>query len=545
MKIKQRALIFTLLFTGIILFPKLIFASPISMPLDHWSYHFIERFQAKGVLKDYLNNTKPYSRDDMAKMVFYISNEYEKGNLKLTKIEKGQLNDLKEEFSQELNKLGMTDIKGKKHLIDWSKDTRNGTVQMSYIQDIAIKRGTEDHNVYKGTYQVLVKGNFDDSFFFNIDGRASYEKSDESRPIWIPYYTRYPWEAIADSYIVLRLPWTDVQFGKDQVLWGTGYNGVIGLAGVNRTFDIIKFPIEFWRIKYTNILGFPRDELIENGYTKAVTKYLAAHRFEAKVIQGLVVSWQEAYVFAKGFHIQLLNPITPYQMLEDYLGDVGNNTMEGDIDICLIPNVKFYSALFLDDYHVGKNPLTYGAFRWAGLGGLLITDPFGIDDTDFRAEYARVEPWVYPHKGIIEKPPSASSYKQFDLPLGHWIGPNADNLFFEVNKYLTKNFQTAISYSKIRKGEIGGSIYDYDPKAMDSEKKFLDGIVEKTQSVNLSVIYRWMQDSNVKISYSIVKIDNKQTEKAKLPSALSDKEPWKAGNNWSQNILNVSLTFKY
>lgn len=545
MKIKRQVLVYILFFIGVILFPKPVSPSPISVPLDHWSYHFIERFQAKGVLKDYLNNTKPYSRDDIAKMVFHISKEYEKGNIKLTKIDKDQLNDLKEEFAQELIKLGMTDIKGKKHLLDWSKDNRNGTVQMGYIQDATIKRGTEDHNVYKGTYQVLVRGDFDDNFFFYIDSRASYEKSDEPRPIWVPYYTRYPWEALSDSYIVLRLPWTDVQFGKDQILWGTGYNGVIGLAGVNRTFDIIKFPIEFWRVKYTNILGFPRDELIENGYTKTVNKYLAAHRFELKVIPGFVISWQEAYVFAKGFHIQLLNPITPYQMLEDYLGDKGNNTMEGDIDVCLIPNTKFYLALFLDDYHVGKNPLTYGAFRWAGLGGLLITDPFSIDDIDFRIEYARVEPWVYPHKGITEKPPTASSYKQFDLPLGHWIGPNADNLFFEVNKYLTKDLQTAISYSKIRKGEIGGSIYDYDPKAMEREKKFLDGIIEKTQNITFSVSYRFMQDSNVRLDYKIVKVNNKQSEKAKLPSALSGKEPWKAGNNWYQNILNVSLTFRY
>jgi len=542
--LKKYITLFILSLVLVIIFPKYIISSPISMPLDHWSYHFIERFQAKGVLKGYLNNTKPYSRDEMAKMIFHILNEEQKGNLKLTKIEKGQLDELKQEFAQELSELGMTSIKGRKHLVDWVKDDKNGIVQMSYNQNTTVKRGTEDHNIYKGTYQILVRGDFNDSFFFNLDSRASYEKSDEPRPIWIPYYTRYPWEAISNSYVVLKLPWTDIQIGKDQILWGTGYNGVVGLASVDRTFDIIKFPIEFWRIRYTNILGFPRDELIESGRTSVVTKYLAAHRIEANIIPGFVISWQEAYILAKGFNIELINPITPYQMVEDYLSDAGNNTMEGDIDVCLIPNVKFYLALFLDDYHPGKNPLTYGAFRWAGLGGLLITDPFGIDDIDFRAEYARVEPWVYPHKGIIQKPPSASSYKQFDLPLGHWIGPNADNLFFEVNKSLTKDLQTSISYSKVRKGEIGGSLYEYDEKAMDSEKKFLDGIIEKTQNVTLSIIYRW-QDSNIKLSYSIIKIDNKQSERAKLPSAFSGKEPWKAGNNWSQNILNVSLTFKY
>ncbi len=32
------------------------------------------------------------------------------------------------------------------------------------------------------------------------------------------------------------------------------------------------------------------------------------------------------------------------QMAEDYLGDVGNNTMEGDIDLCIFPNTR-------TDYH--------------------------------------------------------------------------------------------------------------------------------------------------------------------------------------------------
>ena len=525
--------------------PQYAFSSPVSVPLDHWSYHFIERFQAKGALGDYLDNTKPYSRDEMAKMIFHISSEAEKGNLKLTKIEKDRLDELKAEFAEELGKLGMTGIKGRKHLVDWSKDDKIVTIQMGYTQDVIIKKGTKDHNIYKGTYQFIARGDIKNGLFFNLNSRASYEKSDEPRPIWIPQVTRYPWEAMSDSYIVIRAPWADIEIGKNQVLWGTGYNGVIGLASVDRTFDIIKLPLEFWRIKYTNILGFPRDELIENGQTKTVTKYLAAHRLEMKIIPGLVIAWQEAYVLARYFNIELINPVTPYQMVEDYLDDAGNNTMEGDIDICLLPNTKFYLALFLDDYHPGKNPFTYTGFRWAGLGGFLISDPFGIDDIDFRAEYARVEPWVYPHRGIVETPPRASSYKQFDVPLGHWIGPDADNLFFEIDKAFTKDLETKISYSMVRKGEIGGSLYDYDAGAMNGKKKFLDGVVEKTHNVTFAITYRFTTDSNINISYGILKIDNKQDEKAKLPSSFPDKQPWKAGNNWSQNILHFALTVKY
>ena len=60
---------------------------------------------------------------------------------------------------------------------------------------------------------------------------------------------------------------------------------------------------------------------------------------------------------------------------EDYLGEIGNNTMEGDIEISLIPGAKLYGALFLDDFHPDKSPFKYPGFGWAILGGILITDP--------------------------------------------------------------------------------------------------------------------------------------------------------------------------
>lgn len=539
-----------LLFVGSILVSQQILASPISVPLDHWSYHFIERFQAKGVLKDYLSNTKPYSRDEMAKMILHVIKQVEDGKSRLSKTEKAQLDELKTEFAQELDELGVTGLNKRKYLLDWSGNDKNFIAQAGYTQDVVIKRGTEDHRIYKSAGQLVLQGELKGGLVFYSDVRASYENSDEPKPIWQPYFTRYPWEATSDSYLIFELPWANVQMGKDAVLWGPGYNGVVGLAGVNPTFDMVKLPIEVWKLKFTSILGFLRDNISKEYYAEynrkdVVGKYLSAHRYELNPFSGVSVAWQEAYIYADKLHIELINPIMPYQMAEDYLGDIGNNTMELDADVCLLPNTKVYSALFLDDIHPGKNPFKYTGFRWAALSGLLLVDPFGIDDTDFRAEYARVEPWVYPHKGIIQDPPIPTSYKNFNTPLGHWIGPNADDLFFELNRSFSKDIQAKLSYDRVRKGEIGGSIYDYSNEAMNGEKHFLGGIVEKTHTLMLTLTYRITMDSKVEVSYSNIQIDNKQDEKAKLPSTFSIKEPWKSGVKWHQNVMKVSMTLKY
>jgi hypothetical protein len=538
--------LFILLFVGSILISQQTLASPISVPLDHWSYHFIERFQAKGVLKDYLSNTKPYSRDEMAKMILHVIKQAEDGKSNLSKTEKAQLDELKTEFAQELGELGVTGLNKRKYLLDWSGNEKSFIAQAGYTQDVVIKRGTEDHRTYKSAGQLVLQGELKGGLVFYSDVRASYENSDEPRPIWQPYFTRYPWEATSDSYLIFELPWADVQMGKDEVLWGPGYNGVVGLAGVNPAFDTIKLPIEVWKLKFTSILGSTQGNVSKEYHAEynrndIVEKYISAHRFELNPFSGVSVAWQEAYIYADKLHIELINPIMPYQMAEDYLGDIGNNTMELDADVCLLPNTKVYSALFLDDLHPGKNPFTYAPFRWAALGGFLIADPFGIRDTDFRAEYARVEPWTYPHKGG-----PTTSYENFDTPLGHWIGPNADDLFFELNRSLSKDIQAKLSYDRVRKGEIGGSLYDYDVSAMSGGiKHFLGGIVEKTHTLMLTLTYRITMDSKIEVSYSNIKIDNKQNEKAKLPSTFSIKEPWKSGVKWHQNVMKVSMTLKY
>jgi len=543
-----------LIFINAFLITSYLLASPISVPLDHWSYHFIERFQAKGVLKDYLSNTKPYTRDEMAKMILHVIKQVEDGKLSLSKTEKTQLDELKTEFAQELDELGVTGLNKRKYLLDWSGNEKNFIAQAGYTQDVIVKKGTEDLMIYKSSGQLILQGELKDGLVFYSDVRASYENSDELRPIWQPYFTRYPWEATSDSYLIFELPWANVQVGKDAVLWGSGYNGVIGLAGVNPTFNIVKLPIEVWKLKFTSILGFLRDNIskqynmtydITNSMNGVVGKYLSAHRYELNPFSGVSVAWQEAYVYADKLHLELINPIMPYQMAEDYLGDIGNNTMELDADICLLPNTKVYSALFLDDFYPGENPFKYPSFRWAVLSGFLLVDPFGIDDTDFRAEYARVEPWTYVHRRIIQDPPIPTSYKNFNTPLGHWIGPNADDLFFELNRSFSKDIQAKLSYDRVRKGEIGGSIYDYSAEAMNGEKHFLGGIVEKTHTLMLSLTYRITMDSKVEVSYSNIQIDNKQDGKAKLPSTFSIKEPWKSGVKWRQNVMNVSMTLKY
>ncbi len=307
---------------------------------------------------------------------------------------------------------------------------------------------------------------------------------------------------------------------------------------------MIKLPIRVWKVKFAGMLGFLRDDLVKKYRSDVPKKYLVAHRIELIPFPGLCLGFQEVYIYATDFRVELLNPIAPYQMAEDYLGDVGNNTVEVDIELCTLPNTRLYASLFLDDFHIDESFFTYTPNRWAALGGILIVEPFGIDNLDLRTEYARVEPWTYPHKGIVQEPSVATSYKHFNTPLGHWIGPNADDLFCELKYQFSKGFLAKLSYDRIRRGEIGGGLYDY-PTLMDMEKRFLMGVVEKEATVTLGLTYRMFHDSSIEISYSHTRVHNKQSEEAKLPGSDARKQPWETGYNWMQNVVQAAVTFRY
>ena len=520
--------------------------SPISMPLDHWSYHFVERFQAKGALRGALSNIRPYSRDEMADMIIHISALAENGEISLSKIEKGQLRILERELAQEMTERERTGIADYDHLLNWSDGEKSLVIEFGFEQTATSKRGSEDYRNYRSESQVVIRGDLGDDLFFYSDTRVIYKDREEPRPIWDPYRStgRDPFEAISDSYLVFPLSWTELLVGKDALLWGPGYHGVLGLSGVDPTFYMVRLPIRIWKVKFSGIAGFLRDDLGRQYKSDLVRKYLAGHRVEINPLPGLCIGWQEVYIYAENFRPELLNPIMPYQMAEDYLGDIGNNTMEGDIDFCILPNTRLYASVFLDDFHL-KSLFTYPANRWAILGGAFIVDPFGIQNFDLRVEYARVEPWTYTHRGVVQDPPIPTAYKHFNTPLGHWIGPNADDLFLEVNHRLSGDLLTTLSYGRVREGEIGGNIHNYSHAAMGREKRFLMGIVEKTRTVGWGLTYWISHDSTVEVNYSHTRVHNKQAEEAKLPDTHERKQAWEVGRDWMQNIVQVVVRLKY
>lgn len=57
-----------------------------------------------------------------------------------------------------------------------------------------------------------------------------------------------------------------------------GYDGTVGLSGVDPTFDTVKMSTQIWKIKFASILGVLRDDLTKKYESDVARKYLFGHR---------------------------------------------------------------------------------------------------------------------------------------------------------------------------------------------------------------------------------------------------------------------------
>jgi hypothetical protein len=104
-------------------------------------------------------------------------------------------------------------------------------------------------------------------------------------------------------------------------------------------------------------------------------------------------------------------------------------------------------------------------------------------------EYARTRPYLYTHRNDINK------YSHFSTGLGHWIGPNADDLFARLQYRLSKHFAMAARFELYRHGDnepgrnVGGDINQpYLPDA-PANIDFLDGIRERRTGFGFEASY--------------------------------------------------------
>jgi len=503
------------------------------LPVIHRAYDFLERMEHKYYLETAHLGTKPVTRAEIARLVFGL--EKAKGFLTMT--ERDELKCLLDEFSADLSsrKRLVWDDSGPVTILPEFlqgfiyRNRRNmfaasGNNYSLYADPVILSKASlgkvhdssDKDNIYTSTNGFILRGTVGDHLGFHIDVRDSREWGSRDYPE--NTVTTLPGRGYAafkgdhaefdetNAHISYSRGPFILSYGRDRNVWGRGRRGTLMLSGYGSPYDMLRLETGFWRLKfmffaaeieqfppiakfyYDNPAGIPSDSV-------EVKKRLTGHRVEINVTDHFTLGFHETVVYGGRWDLSYLNPVMFLKGAEHMNGDHDNALMGMDFRLYVHRAHSLYGELLVDDITTTKLGTDWYGNKFAWQIGTFLIGPFGLSDVDSRIEYTRIKQWVYTHRYPV------NSYSHYGDVLGHPLGPNSDEIFFELRKRFSRRFHTSLSFIKRRHGSVGG-----DPltgfKDSDSKKAgFLDGDLEKTTRAGIGLSYELLWELFVKCGY--------------------------------------------
>ena len=404
--------------------------------LAHPVYGVLDRFAARGQLV--MPNMRPFSRMQIAgllKEAMTIKTE-------LSQIERGLLARYETEFAWELKTLGdvstkpMGGLKGDP-LWTWRDSVAAVVVDPFFRQQIIARRG--DGFVKETVSQTyiggILRGQFQ-GFGFRLRHFEAREWSTQVRlrsedVLAAPVESvQLKGQSVDFREGVFQLAWGNgwlrLDGGKGAVDWGPGRTGNLLLGNNTPTYGLFRLQARYKNVRYTHLAGSLQARaglydtmrrVIDNGHVRIFlrTKRLAAHRLEvgfSKVTLGI----QESVVYGdRGFEPLYVMPVTFFTAAQNHLENRDNLAIGADISWRPGKGLELYGAWFFDD--LAKLSPSAFSNKFGLQMGLFWVDPLALEDTDIRAEYVRLEPFVYSHNFDI------NTYEHYDTLLGILLVP--------------------------------------------------------------------------------------------------------------------------
>ena len=480
-------------------------ASLINVPLNPdisdfntETYRFIHRLLNKRVLSGVARGSLPFTRKQVASFLIDVSQKQEKGEIALSINDQKRLNALLAFYAEagtqtapnrRLHLMTLTDDSTYRFSFDLRAAQQEITRLVDNVSDIPADEG----NMHVTTLYPHVYGQFGESFAFTTDLAYRFLYGDIFDDVFRDEskYRQLEGElknrTAGNSYLKFKMPWFEMQFGQDNLQWGPGYHGNLMVSPNPIAIDMLKFQTIFKTVSFTAFTG-----VLEDRSEDINEKYISGHRIEGYFWDRFGFGISEVVVYGNRFESGYLNPINIYLINEQTISRAdsrapgsGDNVL-ASVDLRFRPmdNFEIYGEVLVDD----GNP-TASFYHWDTkfgiLGGIYLTDPFGLPDTDFHVEYTFINQYTYTHVNPV------NVYKHFTSVIGHHIGSDADNLWIELRRRFTDKLETVFGYELERHGE--GDIDKNHPEDAPKDDVWtpLSGITESEHRLRIG--FNWVE----------------------------------------------------
>lgn len=510
------------------------FSQAETVPATHPVYAFLKRMEVKNVIERYHDALLPLSRREVADFLIAV---FKREN-DLTTAERSILSQFLSEFQFDLRRT----TEGFLSVVDSDEPTFGAALAQEFSHREKFLYVLADSNVTMfvnglltfdarriggdalgSTHTEFVQ--FGGRIRGTILGKLGYSLLGTNAQFWgsrqllyrdpviSQYYTLGVTNAQnfdnSEGYARYDAGLVSVQFGKERILWGTGYDQRMIVSDNVRSFEFLRAEVQYKALKYTffhgSLLGrrrhiaftLPSDTSVTYIEPVVADKYFAAHRLEFSFPRLLDVGFQEMAIYSnRSIDFAYLNPFIVLESAQRSREERDNVLWAFDMQTHFITGLELSGTIVFDDLHFPEffKPRWYN--RYAYQLGMMLTDPLFVPNMSVMVEYTRVKPYVYAHDRSRE-----NTYTSLNSLLGPRIGPNADSWFVRLEYYPAWNWTISARVFLVRHGRnvydasgrlvrnVGGDVFQPHRPDDPLEAPFLDGVLVRSHQIQLLATY--------------------------------------------------------
>lgn len=467
----------------LLIFSTILFAQDIPQHISYYRiYEFLDEMANDGYIE--LNSAiKPYSRKFIADKLLEVKYIHENAGKKSLSFR--QINELKyflNQFALEQNILPKTKLtfiktdKTRAAFYDPGIFYKDSVFRASITPILGMhystnENGTVDKKWYGAEFQGMIGEHF--SVYGSLRDISHWTENSFTGKTYLNDYPGYEYtfgKDFSDSRGGVKFSNNYLSIGlmKENIIWGDNYHGSNILSGRAPSFPMIYLqikPAKWFELNYfhgwlvSNLLDSTH-YYIENEskiYYRPANKFMAANMFTFTPFRNLKLSVGNSIIYAEqnvqpGYFI----PIAFYKSIDHTLTK-GTGTENQNSQLFFnfssrnIKHLHVFGSVFMDELQISrflpssadKNPMS------VKIGANLTNFP--IPNISILGEYTKTNIINYKHSI-----PNLT-YTSNDYNLGHYLGDNAQELYFAMQMKLFRGFDIQFSYLNA----IHGKEYEY------------------------------------------------------------------------------------
>jgi hypothetical protein len=517
----------------IFLFSSVLIAQTEYVPVTNNVYTFLERMDALGFITGFNSFELPKTRHEVASFI----KEVDLLKSKLDAVDLSILDDLKTEFEYDLygtlnnsmslfGKGSYNPFSQNEKYIYTQTDTGIGTlfINLTGEADGIIKNERINSKTTSSKLGIIggeIRGSVLNKFGFFISGTNGLLSGDKQTS-FLRNDLRYNFKlnetaasAFFDEtagYLTADFNLINFKIGRDRLKIGYGYIGALiddnsppfDYIGMNINYGILNF--SYFHAKIAGNEGNLPDSITQ-GVNTLGEKYIGYHRIGINTSKFTEFGIGEFIIYAnRPLEFAYVNPFNFYKSAEHSGKDRDNSMLFFDISNRSIYGLKLYSYLLLDDIDFGKLFKGWYGNQTIWNFGLTSSNFYNYFPLDIKAEYQRIEPYVFTHRLQY------NNYTNLGYPLGTFTYPNSELFYTEFSYRFTYRCSGTLGFIYGIHGanpvnpdgtvlNVGGDIA-LGHRASDSETiHFLQGDLEYQRIVSASINYEPFKE--IKLSLKI------------------------------------------